>query len=100
MHFARHVYFAVCFHARQAYIQHYQTLLQELQGDSEDTAEFPAAEQSESGESPDRLTPISKSALCCAIAISMLHARPVFVTLPRRNVLQGGAVCPSLAVSQ
>ena len=53
MHFARHVYFAVCFHARQAYIQHYQTLLQELQGDSEDTAEFPAAEQSESGESPD-----------------------------------------------
>ena len=31
----------------------YQTLLQELQGDSEDTAESPAAKQSESGESAD-----------------------------------------------
>ena len=27
------------FHARRAYMQHYQTLLQELQGDSEETAQ-------------------------------------------------------------
>ena len=39
--------------AALAYTQHYQTLLQELQGYSEDTAESPAVEQSESGERAD-----------------------------------------------
>ena len=40
-------------HALNAYVQHYQTLLQELQGYSKDSAESQAAEQTESGESAD-----------------------------------------------
>ena len=43
------------FQARRAYLQHYpsQTLLQELQGDSDDTALSSVAELSESRESTD-----------------------------------------------
>ena len=41
------------FHARRAYIQHYQTLLQELQGDSEDTAQSQTVDHSDSLESAD-----------------------------------------------
>ena len=47
------------FHAGLAYILHYQKLLQELQGDSEDTAEF-LLRRGQSQEAA--LTPISKSA--------------------------------------
>ena len=39
------------FHARQAYLQHYQTLLQELQGSEEPSTEAPS--EQESGSSTD-----------------------------------------------
>ena len=62
--------------AGPTYNTDYQTLLQELQGDSQDTAESPLVEQSESGESSDTYQQECTGTLL--ITISMLHSRPVF----------------------
>ena len=83
------------FYALLAYLQHYQTLLQELQEEWEDQAKSPAEGQSEAGDRAETYQHECKIAVqlqfqCCMWDLYLIPGL-------QRNVLQRGTIRPSLS---